>query len=174
VYGSRNQVTLPELAKMLRRGQLMILGSGRNRLGLVHVADVARAFLLAGHDQVAAGRPYVIEGVAGRPTVTQSDYLYALADLVGAPRPGRHVPFGAALALGTAAEITWHLLGRYRRPPLSSFIVHLLGRDQHFDTSRAQSELGWKPLVGFESAMQETQAWLHNQNPNRLAKETAA
>jgi 2-alkyl-3-oxoalkanoate reductase len=165
VYGSRNRVSFPVLVKMLRSGQLMIIGDGRNRLALVHVTDVARAFLLAGNRNVVAGHPYVIEGIAGQPTVTQADYLNAIADLVGAPHPRRRVPFGTALAMGTVLEITWHLLGKESEPPLNSFIVHLLGRDQHFDTSRAEYELGWKPEVGFETGMREIQTWLeHNQS----------
>ena len=172
VYGSRNQATFPVLVNMLRRGQLMLLGDGRNRLGLVHVTDVARAFLLAGRDTVAAGRPYVIEGVAGQPAVTQADFLNGIADAVGAPRPRRRVPFGAALGLGTVLETIWHFLGRGKaQPPLSSFIVHLLGRDQHFDTSRAEHELGWRPHVGFEAGMREIHAWLMCDSSKLLTQE---
>ena len=170
VYGSRNGMSFTVLVEMMRRGQLMIIGDGRNRLALVHVTDVARAFLLAASSNVAAGHPYVVEGVADRPTVTQTEYMNALADSVGAPRPRRRVPFGVALALGTALETTWHLLGK-AQPPLSSFVVHLLGRDQHFDTSRAQRELGWKPQVSFEAGMREIQAWLEHEQVNVLKQE---
>ena len=170
VYGSRNRVTLPALVKMLRRGQLMIMGDGRNRLGLVHVTDVARAFLLAGNSNVAAGCPYVIEGVADRTTVTQADFLNALADLIGAPHP-RRVPFGVALALGTVLETIWHLHRTEDQPALSSFVVHLVGRDQHFDTSRAEHELGWKPQVSFEAGMHEIQTWLEHEQSNVLMQE---
>ena len=173
-YGSRNRATLPVLVEMLRRGQLMIMGDGRNRLGLVHVTDVTRAFLLAASSNVAAGHPYVVEGVANQPTVTQADFLNAIADLVGAPRP-RRVPFGVALALGTVLETIWHLLGRGKgQPPLSSFVVHLVGRDQHFDTSRAQRELGWKPQVSFEAGMREIQAWLEHEQTTALKQEATA
>jgi 2-alkyl-3-oxoalkanoate reductase len=173
VYGSRNQVSFPVLVEMLRRGQLMIIGDGRNRLGLVHVTDVARAFLLAASSDVARGRPYVVEGIAGGRAVTQTEYLNAIADLVEAPRPGR-VPFGVALTLGTAVEIIWHLLRREQQPPLTTFIVHLLGRDQHFDTSRARHELGWQPQVDFEAGMREIGAWLQNQQSRPLAEEVYA
>ncbi|MCI0397329.1 MAG: NAD-dependent epimerase/dehydratase family protein [Chloroflexi bacterium] len=163
VYGSRNQVSFPVLVDMLRREQLLIIGDGRNRLGLVHVADVARAFLLAANSDVATGRLYVIEGVADQPAVTQASFLNAMADLVEAPRPRRRVPLGVALSLGTAVEIIWHLLRREQQPPLTTFIVHLLGRDQQFDTSRAEHELGWRPQVGFEAGMREIGAWLQHQ-----------
>ena len=171
VYGSRNGVSFKVLVEMMRRGQLMIIGEGRNRLGLVHVTDVARAFLLAASSNVAAGHPYVVEGVADRLTVTQTEYMNALADSVGAPRPRRPVPFGVALALGTALETIWHLLGKEGPPPLSSFVVHLLGRDQHFDTSRAQRELGWKPQVSFEAGMCEIQTWFEHEQTNTLKQE---
>jgi nucleoside-diphosphate-sugar epimerase len=171
VYGSRNRVSFPALVKMLQTGKLMIIGDGRNRLGLVHVTDVARAFLLAASSNVAAGRPYVVEGVADQPAVTQADFLNGMADLVGASRPRRHVPFGVALALGTALEIIWHALRKEHQPPLTSFIVHLLGRDQQFDTSRARHELGWKPQVCFEAGMREIGIWLQNQPSTLLAPE---
>lgn len=174
VYGSRNRTQFPVIAERLRKGQLVIIGAGNNRLSQVHVTDVARAFLLAGSADVAAGRPLVIEGVADRPAVTQADYLNAVADLVGAPRPRRNVPFGAALALGTTVETTWHLLHKADLPPLSSFIVHLLGRDQRFDTSRAAYELGWTPQIGFEAGMREIGAWLQQEHSHLLTPEVLA
>lgn len=173
VYGSRNRTSFPVLVEMLQRGQLVIIGNGSNRLALVHVIDVARAFLLAASSHVAAGQPYVIEGVANRPIVTQVEYLNALADLVGASPPHQRVPFGLALALGTALETTWHFLGK-AQPPLSSFIVHLLARDQHFDTSRAEHELGWKPQIGFEAGMREIAAWFQTQYSGSLVQEVLA
>lgn len=171
VYGSRNQVSFSAVVKMLQQEQLMIIGDGCNRLGLVHVSDVARAFLRAASSNVSAGRPYAIEGVGAQPTVTQADFLNAIADLVGAPRPRRRVPFRVALTLGTTVEITWHLLHKRHQPPLTSFIVHLLGRDQHFDTTRAREELGWRPQVGFDAGMQEIGAWLQDQRSTLLQSE---
>ena len=71
-------------------------------------------------------------------------------------------------------ETIWHLLGKEGPPPLSSFVVHLLGRDQHFDTSRAQRELGWKPQVSFEAGMCEIQTWLEHEQTNILKQESTA
>jgi nucleoside-diphosphate-sugar epimerase len=161
VYGPRDRTSFPSLVDIVRSGLGTVVGSGRNHLGLVYVTDVADAFLLAA-TATEAGGPFVVAGVADASPVTQAEYLNAIADLVGAHSPRIRVPFRLADGLGRTMETTWHRLGRPRRPLLTSFAVHLLGRDQVFDSDGVRAAYGWEPKVAFSDGIRRTMSWLQS------------
>jgi nucleoside-diphosphate-sugar epimerase len=166
VYGPRDQTSFPGLVDIVRSGRGVVIGSGRNRLGLVYVSDVADCFLMAAAHGTP-GQPYVLAGVAGDALVSQSEYLDAIADLIGVHRPRVKMPFGAADVMGRLMEETWPRLGRKHRPLLTSFAVHLLGRDQVFDTRLLRADTGWTPRVTFEDGMARTMSWLEGREASK-------
>jgi len=163
VYGPRDRMTLPGLVKMLHSSQGLIFGDGRNRLALTYAADIADAFVRAADPSVPAGRPLVVAGAANGQPVTQADYLYAIADQVGAPRPTKQLPVAVAMTLGTILEATWHVLRIQQRPLITSFAAHLLGRDQVLDASSGERALGWAPRTTFADGIRQTLAWLEQE-----------
>jgi nucleoside-diphosphate-sugar epimerase len=169
VYGPRDRSSFPGLVEILRGGRGFVIGTGQNRLGLLYATEVADAFLLAA-TKGETGRPYVVAGVADERPITQAEYLRAIAGLIGCLAPRIHLPFAVADQVGRVMETTWHRLGKKHRPLLTSFAVHLLGRDQVFDTSRARAELGWSPRVAFADGMQRTMAWLGDVEARPSAK----
>jgi len=48
------------------------------------------------------------------------------------------------------------------RPLLTRMSVELLGTDQRFSNEKARRDLGWKPAVGFDEAMQQMQPWIQS------------
>ena len=166
VYGPRDQTSFPGLVAIVRSGRGVVIGDGRNRLGLVYVSDVADAFLLAAvHGPT--GQPYVLSGIPGDALVSQSEYLNAIADLVGVRRPRLKMPFAAADGMGRLMEETWPRLRRRNRPLLTSFAVHLLGRDQVFDSTLIRAAIGWAPRVTFDDGMARTMAWLEERDVSK-------
>ncbi len=163
VHGPRDRMTLPGLVKMLHSSQGLIFGDGRNRLALTYAADIADAFVRAADPSVPAGRPLVVAGAANGQPVTQADYLYAIADQVGAPRPTKQLPVAVAMTLGTILEATWHVLRIQQRPLITSFAAHLLGRDQVLDASSGERALGWAPRTTFADGIRQTLAWLEQE-----------
>ena len=159
VYGPRDRTSFPSLVDIVRSGLGTVMGSGRNHLGLTYVTDVADAFILAASAEHPGG-PFVVAGVADDRPITQREYLDAIAGLVGVHTPRIRVPFVMADAMGRVMETTWHALRRPRRPLLTSFAVHLLGRDQVFNSAGARAALGWQPRVSFADGMGRTMSWL--------------
>lgn len=166
VYGPRDRTSFPRLVDLVRGGRGLIIGDGNNRLGLVYAEDLANAFLLAGKAGSHSAQAYAIAGVADENPITQAEYMNAIADLVGARRPTLRLPFRVALGLGTTMEALWHWSRRKKAPLLTSFAVHLLGRDQLFDTSRAQRFLGWAPKMKFGDGIRRTLEWLEQERAN--------
>ncbi len=103
-------------------GNLVMLGTGRQRWSTVHVADLANAFRLVLEDGSARGT-YVI-GDGANPTV--AELTEAAAAAVGAP--------GAVPGSDDEA-----------RARLGEYFAEVLLLDQATDAARARDELGWKP-----------------------------
>ena len=104
---------------------------------------------------------------AGDALVSQSEYLNAIADLIGVRRPRLKMPFAAADGMGRLMEETWPRLRRRNRPLLTSFAVHLLGRDQVFDSTLIRAAIGWAPRVTFDDGMARTMAWLEERDASK-------
>lgn len=87
VYGSAGSSFDWVVLDGIWRGQLPLPGAGRNRVGLVHVADVAQAtrFLV-----IEQGHQNLILNVSSADTrVTQAQVFDLVADSFGVPRPRR-------------------------------------------------------------------------------------
>ena len=103
-------------------GNLVMLGTGRQRWVTVHVADLATAFRLALEDDAARGR-YII-GDGSNPSVAELTEAAAVA--VSAPGA---VP-------GSDEEA---------RARLGDYFAEVLLHDQAADAAKARRELGWRP-----------------------------
>jgi nucleoside-diphosphate-sugar epimerase len=103
-------------------GNLIMLGTGRQRWATVHVADLANALRLALENDTARGR-YVV-GDGSNPTVAELTRAAAVA--AGAP---------GAVA-GTDAEA---------RARLGDYFAEVLLLDQGTNAAKARTDLGWDP-----------------------------
>jgi nucleoside-diphosphate-sugar epimerase len=103
-------------------GNLIMLGTGRQRWATVHVADLANALRLALENDTARGR-YVV-GDGSNPTVAELTRAAAVA----ASAPGA-VP-------GTDDEA---------RARLGDYFAEVLLLDQGTNAAKARTDLGWDP-----------------------------
>jgi nucleoside-diphosphate-sugar epimerase len=103
-------------------GNLIMLGTGRQRWTTVHVADLADLFRRALEDDSARG--YYVVGDGENPTVAELTEAAAVA--AGAP--------GAVAGSDDEA-----------RARLGDYFAEVLLLDQGTDAARARDELGWHP-----------------------------
>ena len=78
-------------------------------------------------------------------SVTQLEYLGAIAAALGVPPPTRRVPYRLSLTLGKCAEGAAKLARWDRPPPLMRYGVQVLGGENRFSIDRARNELGFVP-----------------------------
>lgn len=151
---------VPRAWRLLRRGRLLLPGSGRNRVHLAYVDDVV-AGLLAALDRGTG--TYVLAGPEPDPI---SRVLQVLAALADAPRPrfvgGRRTARLAALTL----ESLWGVAPD-REPPVGAHSVDVLTRDRAFSTTRARTDLDWQPTTTLGEGLVHATAWLSEHAPAR-------
>jgi nucleoside-diphosphate-sugar epimerase len=155
IYGPRDVASFARFATMVQDHKMVIIGSGENHVPLVYVDDAARGVLQAA-EAGAVGRSYLL---VGGESVTQRDYLAAIAAELGVPAPTRHIPYAVALALGAGFEFGARLTHRKQPPPLTRYGIKLLGGDNQFIIERATRELGFVPRVPLSEGVKRSVEW---------------
>ncbi len=108
------------IAQDVRRRRMPVIGSGEGRFSFIHVEDAADATVLA----LTRGAPGVYHVTDDAPAL-QRDWVRAIAQDLGAPRPLRIPRWLARLGAG----------------PMADGAVQLRGASN----AKARRELGWEP-----------------------------
>lgn len=172
IWGVGDPHLVPRVLARARSGRLRIVGSGRNRVDLVHVANAVDAHLLAedalaqGHAigdppptgrRRADGRAFFITN--GEPVLLW-EWINDLLRALGHRPVQRRIPLFAATAAGAMCEAAWHALALKGEPPMTRFIAAELAKDHWFDLSAARRDLGYIPRVSMTQGTAELVAHL--------------
>ena len=116
---------------------LPVYGDGKNIRDWLYVDDHAKALLLIAQN----GRLGEKYNVGGHNERTNIDVVYAICDILDELRPGET-----------------------RRRELITFVTDRPGHDARYaiDSSKLQSELGWKADENFETGIRATIEWFLN------------
>lgn len=176
IWGVGDPHLVPRVLARARAGRLRIVGSGRNRVDLVHVANAVDAHLLAEQALAdpaatsrhllrdrgpgaasAAGRAYFITNAE---PVVLWDWINDLLRALGEPTVARRVPLGVARLIGAGCEAVWRGLRLGGEPPMTRFVAAELARDHWFDPGAARRDLGYVPRVSMAAGTAELVAHL--------------
>jgi nucleoside-diphosphate-sugar epimerase len=167
IWGPGDPHLVPRILDRARSGRLRIVGSGLNRVDMVHVENVVDAHLLAegslsadlGTDSQppACGRAYFITN--GEP-VSLWGWINELLASLGRPPVIRRISLPAATAIGAACEAAWRILPLSGEPPLTRFVAAELAKDHWFDISAARRDLGYFPRISMAAGTAELVGWI--------------
>ena len=171
IWGVGDPHLIPRVLARARAGRLRIVGTGRNRVDMVHVENAVDAHLLA--EQALAichslddkgpgrrradGRAFYVTN--GEPVVLW-DWINDLLRALGEPVVKKHLSLGAATALGRGCEVLWSVLPVRGEPPMTRFIAAELAKDHWFDLTAARRDLGYEPRVTMAAGTAELVAHL--------------
>jgi len=149
VYGSGMKGNLPRLAKAVKRGLVVLPGSGENRKTLVHVEDAVRAMILCAESPESIGRIYnVTDGTLH----TVREIVEAMGDIFGKSPALFPLPVFLARTAARAADLVAGFAGDGRgyRVSLEKFV-----RDSAVSGALIEKELGFKARIGIEEGLRE-------------------
>ena len=153
LYGPGDTSLLPRVLESARRGRLVQIGDGLNRVDLTFVDDAARALVLAlEHPGPWPARPLWF--VTGGEHVLLWEVIGRTLEQVGLSSRLRRVSLEAALAVAGALEA----VARFTRqePTLTRYTALILARTQTYDLSRIARDLGYVPRVSLEEGLRLT------------------
>ncbi|BAV97001.1 NAD-dependent epimerase/dehydratase family protein [Lysobacter enzymogenes] len=154
IFGPGDSAILPRLAQTLRAGRLRRIGEEGCLVDLSYIDNVVDACVLAmDASWRLGGRVYNISN--GEP-VAIWNVIDRLADALSLPRPRKRVPKPLALALASAVEAFHRRFRPDIEPALLRYGVELLSVDMTLDISRARDELGYRPRVNMDDALNKT------------------
>ena len=175
IFGAGDPHLVPRVLTRARAGKLRIIGSGQNRVDLVHVENAVDAHLRAEttlrqcHPMgdmgpgSPAGRAYFITN--GEPVLLW-EWINELLAALGEPKVTRHISLATASTAGVLCESAWRILPLRGEPPMTRFIAAELAKDHWFNISAAKRELGYAPRVTMAHGTAELVAQLRSSTPS--------
>jgi nucleoside-diphosphate-sugar epimerase len=150
IWGPGDTTFLPRFAALLRRGRMVLIDGGRNRVGLSHVQNLAQGMFLAAGIPAAAGQVYHL---TDDEEITAAEAFRLLAAALGLPPPRRSLSFPVAYAIASLME-AWARLRRQAAPPaFTRYGVRLVASDSRYDIGKARRELGYQPAMTFRQGV---------------------
>jgi nucleoside-diphosphate-sugar epimerase len=164
IFGVGDPHLVPRGLARARAGRLRIVGSGQNRVDLVHVENAVDAHLLAEQsltqeNSPAAGCAYFITN--GEPVLLW-DWINRLLQKLGRPPVTKKISLSAASQIGAICEAAWKILPVDSEPPMTRFIATELAKDHWFDITAARRDLGYAPRVSMAAGTAELVNWLRS------------
>ena len=135
----------------LQKGRMRLIGSGKNRIPLVHSDDAVRAILSALECKLPGFHAY---NIVGAEIATQKELVRAAAESLGAPMPNGSIPASVARA-GIAMQGALAKAGVGKPPGLSSDHIRQLSSDRTYSGARAEADLGFRARVKFKEGIKQ-------------------
>jgi UDP-glucose 4-epimerase len=153
IYGPRIKGNYPSRAsgRTVARRRFIPIGDGRNRRTLIYDRDVARAALLALQHPNAAGKVY---NVSDGHFHTLKEIIAAICQALGRTPPRLALPVGTVRLAAGILEDAGRTIGF--KSPVGRATIDKYTEDITVDSSRIQTELGFKPQFDLLTGWRET------------------
>jgi nucleoside-diphosphate-sugar epimerase len=151
VWGRGDTSLLPTIIEMVTSGRFRWIGGGGQLSATTHIDNTVEGLWLAA-TKAPAGSVYFVTD--GEPAVFR-EFLTELLATQGVTVPDKSVPAGVARVAAAASERIWRLLKRPGPPPLTRFAVWVSSQECTIDISRAERELGYRPVISRETGLAE-------------------
>jgi nucleoside-diphosphate-sugar epimerase len=151
VWGRGDETLLPQVIEMVRSGRFRWVGGGRQLTATTHIDNTVEGLWLAATRGPAGGVWFVTDG---EPVVFR-DFMAEWVGTQGVEIPDKSVPAPVANAAARALEALWRRLKRPGSPPLTRFAVWVSSQECTIDISRAERELGYRPVRTREEGLRE-------------------
>jgi 2-alkyl-3-oxoalkanoate reductase len=154
IWGPGDPHLVPRLLEKARKGKLIQVGDGSNRVDIIYIDNAVLAHLQAsealGAGSEIAGKAYFVSD--GEPVVLW-DWINQLLDQMGRPNVSRKISYKNAMRLGAFFEGVYGLFGIKSEPPMTRFLASQLATSHYFDISRAKIDFGYQPHVSHQEGM---------------------
>ena len=151
VWGRGDTTLLPQVIEMVRSGRFRWVGGGRQLTATTHIDNTVEGLWLGATKAPPGGVYFVTDG---EPVVFR-EFLTSMLGTQGVTIPDKSVPPALANAAAASAERIWRLLKRPGSPPLTRFAVWVSSQECTIDISRAERQLGYRPLISRAEGLAE-------------------
>ncbi len=165
IWGRDDTTALPTLAAMVRSGQFAWISGGEYLSSTTHVANLCHAVDLA----LTNGRAGEVYHICDGPARPFRETVTGLLATQGISPPDKSVPRSVLRLLARVSDAFYRLSGDRLRGPLSFQEYSTTAVEITLDISKAEHELGYLPILGWEEGLEELKAWTPRSNAPALA-----
>jgi nucleoside-diphosphate-sugar epimerase len=149
VWGRGDTTLLPQLVRLVESGRFRWIGGGTQLTATTNVANAVEGLWLAATKAPPGGVYFVTDG---EPVVFR-EFVTSWLGTQGVTPPTKTVPSPVADAAAGMCERAWRLLRRSGAPPITRMAVWVASKECTLDITRAQRELGYRPIVTREQGL---------------------
>ena len=154
IWGPGDPHLVPRIIERAKKGQLMRVGEGTNRVDIVYIDNAVeghiRAWQALKPGSPVAGQCYFLSD--GQPVVLW-DWINQLLTSLGIAPVTKSISYGMAKNLGWILEGVYRLFGLAGEPRMTRFLAGQLATSHYFDISRARRDFNYEVMVSPEEGM---------------------
>ncbi len=161
IWGPGDPHLVPRIIERAKKGQLIRVGNGTNRVDIIYVDNAVEGHIQAWQalepGSPVAGKCYFLSD--GRPVVLW-DWINQLLTSLGIQPVSKSISYGLARNLGWILEGVYRTFGIAGEPRMTRFLAGQLATSHYFDISRAKRDFKYEPRVSPEEGMKRLLKWL--------------
>lgn len=157
VFGPRDSKVIPRIVDFLKNDKFVFIGSGKNKINMIYVENLADIVIKASYSDKAIGQVY---NVTNDSDMTMMALVCMVSDLWGYKRPTRHVPKNVAYTLCNIMEFFAKMTHAKEPPLLNKMRLKFLSLNLDFDIQKIKEELDYKPPFNMLEGLKRTKAWM--------------
>jgi nucleoside-diphosphate-sugar epimerase len=142
---------------LINKGHFRIIGDGKNLISLCYIDNLIHGVMLAETEKKAEGQTYFI---ADERPYSIKEIAETIAREEGKTLPAKELPVLIAEILSIGCLVPAKLFGF--TTPLSRDTIKHLRYNWFVDISKAEKELGYRPIVNFNDGIRITVEWFKN------------
>jgi nucleoside-diphosphate-sugar epimerase len=155
IWGPGDPHLIPRLLDRAKKGQLVQVGNGRNKVDMIYIDNAVEAHIRACEflepGSALSGKCYFVSD--GEPVVLW-DWINNLLGKMKLPPVSRSLSYDTAYILGALMEVVYRLLPIPGEPRMTRFLAAQLATSHYFDIARAKCDFHYEPIVSPEVGLQ--------------------
>lgn len=150
IWGPGDTILLPTIETMAKAGKWTWIDNGKAMTSTTHIDNLVHAIRLA----LTNGRGGEAYFILDDGTISMHDMISAMAAAKGLALPEKSISKGVADLVGRLSETIWRTFGLKSDPPLTRHAAMVMSRDCTLSGHKAQSDLGYAPIMSREDGLQ--------------------
>lgn len=163
ILGSRDQYTTPLVVESIQKGDMVIIGNGKQRQSVVHARDTAQCLRLTAETPNIRGEAFNVTSFDSSVFELYSKH----ANLLAESSDFQHIPYRLAYIFGVISGFWGTITHKKESPLITTFRTKLLGTNYLIDSSKAKEKLDYQPQFDLERTVRDSLQWYFSQHPEK-------
>ena len=154
IWGPGDPHIFPRLIAKAKKGQLAVIGDGKNKVDVIYVENAAKGHLQAATALASTGTPAGKAYFIGQDTPVELwKFIQEILDREGIPPIKKQVSFKLAYKLGSAFETFYKLFKIKSEPRMTRFMACQLSQSHYYSHENAKNDFSYDPNISVKEGL---------------------